>query len=199
MSGAIMASEKNTVGERLFWSYANLAMAQMATEEGHASYIQIHYMVRSRLYKGLTTGTMSVGSLMLDQKIKMKLPQECIYCASTDHLSIDHVVPSSLGGDDLGDNAIWACRSCNSSKSNKDLFRWWSSSREGFPPLLVVRIYLKQAMMYFESRGLMSTDWRTAECGPFDLETLPQEFPKPAELTFSPHHSRRSATEEGET
>ena len=186
--------DRNTVGERVYWCYANLAMAEMAVHEQFASYSKKHYMIRARLYKGLQTGTMSPRSLMRDQAIKMKLPQECIYCGSTTKLSIDHIVPSSLGGQDTGDNAIWACRSCNSSKSNTDLFRWWFSSRTGFPPLLVIRIYLKQAIQFFEARELLTSEWRTVDSGPFDLESLPQKYLAPGQLSFSPHHSRKAAS-----
>jgi 5-methylcytosine-specific restriction endonuclease McrA len=186
--------ERNTVGERLYWCYANLGMAEMAVHEGCAAYERKHFMVRSRLYKGLTTGAMSPRSLMRDQAIRMCLPQECIYCGVAQNLSIDHIVPTNRGGDDAGDNAIWACRSCNSSKKDKDLFEWWAS-REGFPPLLVVRIYLKQAIRYFESRDLLAADWRTLDSTPFSLASLPETFPVPGTLSFSPDHQRKAATD----
>src|SRR5688572_20627157 len=116
------SSDKITVAERLFWCYANLAMAEVAVHEKCASYGRKHFMVRARLYKGLRTGAMSPRSLMRDQAIRLKLPQECVYCGATGYLCIDHIVPSNRGGDDIGDNAIWACRKCNSSKSDRDLF-----------------------------------------------------------------------------
>ena len=40
----------------------------------------------------------------------------CLACWSTSHLSIDHVVPVSLGGPDKIENLQVLCRSCNSSK-----------------------------------------------------------------------------------
>ncbi|MBS0261105.1 MAG: hypothetical protein JSS02_04050 [Planctomycetes bacterium] len=93
-------SERNTVGERLYWCYANLAMAEMATTDRAEAYGRLHYMVRARLYKGLRTGSMAAGSLMRDQAVRMKLPQECVYCGSVQYLSIDHIVPVNRGGDD---------------------------------------------------------------------------------------------------
>jgi hypothetical protein len=165
-------------------------MAEMAVHEKCIAYERRHFMVRARLYKGLRTGAMSPRSLMRDQAIRMKLPQECVYCGATDRLSVDHIVPSNRGGDDVGDNAIWACRRCNSSKSDRDLFEWWASTRTGLPPLFVIRIYLKQAIGYFESRSLLEVDWRTISSSPFNLAFLPESFSRPEELKFSPHHER---------
>ncbi|MBS0261443.1 MAG: HNH endonuclease [Planctomycetes bacterium] len=191
-------SERSTVGERLYWCYANQAMAEMATTDRAEAYGRLHYMVRARLYKGLRTGSMSAGSLMRDQAVRMKLPQECVYCGSVQFLSIDHIVPVNRGGDDGGDNAIWACRRCNSSKSDRDLFEWWSATRGGLPPLFVVRIYMKQALRYFENRGLLGQDWRTVEGSAYDLAMLPESFPGPRELTFTPHHARKRRAAETE-
>ena len=150
-------------------------------------------MIRSRLLSGLTKGTMSPRSLMLDQRIRMKLPQECVYCGSIDNLTLDHIVPTNRGGADTGDNAIWACRRCNSSKSDRDLFAWWFTYRQDFPPLFVVRIYLKQAIEYFTSRNLMDSPISEVQKNPFALETVPKTFPTPSSLSFSPFHARQES------
>lgn len=44
---------------------------------------------------------------------------KCVKCATTEGLSIDHVIPWSRGGPDHPDNFQTLCRSCNSSKGNK--------------------------------------------------------------------------------
>lgn len=40
----------------------------------------------------------------------------CVACGSTEALSLDHIVPWSLGGSDDVDNLQTMCRPCNSSK-----------------------------------------------------------------------------------
>lgn len=40
----------------------------------------------------------------------------CRHCGSADHLTLDHVVPWSLGGADDESNLQTLCRSCNSKK-----------------------------------------------------------------------------------
>jgi len=43
----------------------------------------------------------------------------CRYCRSKDNpLTIDHVVPTALGGSDDPDNLVTACRDCNAGKSS---------------------------------------------------------------------------------
>lgn len=40
----------------------------------------------------------------------------CRHCGRTEHLSLDHIHPYSLGGEDALDNLQTLCRSCNSRK-----------------------------------------------------------------------------------
>jgi hypothetical protein len=40
----------------------------------------------------------------------------CLHCSSSRHLSLDHIIPWSLGGPDTADNLQTLCRSCNSRK-----------------------------------------------------------------------------------
>jgi hypothetical protein len=60
----------------------------------------------SWVYAGLKKGTMSPRSLMGDQRVRMKMAQECVDCAETDHLCLDHIVPLHRGGADTGDNSV---------------------------------------------------------------------------------------------
>ena len=41
---------------------------------------------------------------------------KCYYCNSTEHLTIDHLVPLSRGGSNTPDNIVPACKACNSRK-----------------------------------------------------------------------------------
>jgi hypothetical protein len=140
-----MPKELKAIGERLYWAYANLAMAHDAVTSGKDKYSQTSYRIRSRLYAGLMNGTMNVGALVEDERLKLILPQACSYCGSRTNLAADHLVPLHSGGPDLGDNLVWACRSCNSSKGAKDVLEWLQE-KEMFPSLLLLRRYLKLAI-----------------------------------------------------
>jgi 5-methylcytosine-specific restriction endonuclease McrA len=43
----------------------------------------------------------------------------CQYCGSTKHLTLDHVIPRSKGGQHTWDNVVTACEKCNSTKSDR--------------------------------------------------------------------------------
>ena len=105
--------EYKTVKERLFWSYANLAMAHTAVERKQEKYAPFNFMIRAKLFKGLMDGTMNIRSLFDDEKIKLVSGQKCSYCGSKNNLALDHIFPQKFGGEDVGDILIYACRSCN--------------------------------------------------------------------------------------
>jgi len=48
----------------------------------------------------------------------------CVYCGSDNRLELDHIIPISKNGKSVYSNFVMACRSCNPSKTNKDVFVW---------------------------------------------------------------------------
>jgi len=175
--------ELQTVGELLHWSYANLAMAHSAVAAQHAKYGRSHYMIRARLFAGLRGGRMGLGSIVEDERLKLILPQACSYCAATESLSVDHLLARSRGGPESGDNIVWACRRCNSSKGASDVLEWLQKRGE-FPALYLLRRYLKLAIEHVSLGNhleLSIADTR-AEIFPFSISAIPQKYPSPSEL-----------------
>lgn len=65
----------------------------------------------------------------------------CAYCGvRPEQLDQDHVIPLSLGGRDAIGNILPACRSCNSSKSDRLLIDW----RVGYRKAAGIRIELRR-------------------------------------------------------
>ena len=54
------------------------------------------------------------------QRIRARLfatqPNRCVYCGRTDDLTVHYVIPLVAGGPMTIENAVIACRSCNSSR-----------------------------------------------------------------------------------
>ncbi len=175
-----------TVKELIFWSYANLAMAHSAVSKKQKKYGVINYSIRSKLFKGLKNGTMNIRSLFDDEKVKLSQGLSCNYCGALDNLSLDHIFPQKYGGRDAGDNLIYACKSCNSSKGKKDLMQWYFSKGK-FPPLLIIRRYLKLIYNYCETNCLLDSDIDGLKNSnlPFDIMLIPTKFPKPDELSLT--------------
>ncbi len=174
--------ELKTVEELLFWSYANLAMAHTAVDKNQEKYGRFNYMIRARLYKGLTTKSMNIRTIFDDEKIKILSGSQCSYCGSTDNLALDHILPKKYGGKDVGENLVYACRSCNSSKGKKDLMEWMSE-KDKFPPLMILRRYLKLVVEYCVTNDLMKCEIsEIPQVLPFKLSFVPTNFPQPTEL-----------------
>lgn len=108
----------------------------------------------------------------------MLLPSHCAYCGSSQSLTIDHVFPRARGGADDADNAVWACRSCNSSKGKRDLLEWYAD-RGVRPPILLIRRYLKQCIAFARSSGLLDSSLASLPDGPFSVKAIPVWYPDP--------------------
>ena len=172
-----------TIREHIAWSYANLARADAALEDGVVEYQRVHHIIRQRLYSGLMSGRMSMRSLYQDERLKMTMPQACYYCGSLDDLAVDHLIPRIKGGADESDNLIWACRRCNSSKQGRDMIEWMDA-KSAFPSILLLRRYVKIVARHCDAEECMETELsRAGELGlPFDVSLLPTVFPPLAEL-----------------
>ena len=105
-----------TVRQQVAWSYANLARAHAALEDGITTYKKLHHIIRNKMYDGLLSGKITMRSLYDDERLKLTAAQACYYCGAKGNLAVDHLIPRIRGGADEGDNLIWACRACNSSK-----------------------------------------------------------------------------------
>jgi|GEM_PF-97180 len=166
-----------TVAGHLYRAYSNLAMAHAAIQNKQVSYSSKYYQIRGRLYKGLLNNTMEIRSFFDDERLKMILPQSCCYCGSKEHLAADHIIPQKKGGMDIGENLVWSCRSCNSSKSAKDMLDWMLKKNQ-FPSVLLYRRYLKIIIDYCKNNGLMDKTLDDIDelSLPFNISTIPKHI-----------------------
>jgi 5-methylcytosine-specific restriction endonuclease McrA len=61
----------------------------------------------------------------------------CVYCGSCENLSVDHILPKSLGGGDEEENLVTSCTLCNSMKGAKSaatIIELWAQRRLGENP-----------------------------------------------------------------
>ncbi len=185
-SGRTMLAQPTTVREQIAFSYAELARAHAALDRGAREYARTHHMIRARLRRGLLDGTMKMRSFYDDERIKMTAPQACCYCGNADKLCVDHLIPQMRGGQDAPENLVWACRRCNGSKGGRDMLEWMAV-RNRFPPLLLLRRYIKIVARYCEERGRLDSALDRLDdepAMPFDVRLLPTRFPPLDELTL---------------
>lgn len=156
-----------TVGDQIWWTYACLCGAHAALGKGLK---KPHYETRMKQWRRKDMRDFE------DEAFEKMKRSTCCYCGKGE-ATRDHLIPRSKVGRELGsDNLIQACKSCNSSKGDRDLFEWMEK-RSDFPSILVLRQYLKLVRYYCESRGLMKMPLEEIPVDlPFDLSKLPTSY-----------------------
>jgi len=61
----------------------------------------------------------------------------CVYCGRDYKLEMDHIIPSSKGGETIFENFVIACASCNRSKSSKDVIDWCKERKKEVPKIVI--------------------------------------------------------------
>ncbi|MFR9547150.1 MAG: HNH endonuclease [Rikenellaceae bacterium] len=174
-------SRVNGLGDRILWTYANLAMLFASMNLNKRKYDRQSFMIRARMFKGLRTGTMQVQSMFIDQHFKITTGDICAYCGEkSDNMALDHILPKSKGGKDSGDNLIKACRKCNSSKRDRDMLEWSTDNNIYINPWLL-RNYLKLVYEYAQENNLLDKHHEELDCDklPFNPDFLPLSLEHP--------------------
>ena len=160
-------------------------MAHSAVSRHEREYSRLSYIIRSRLFSGLMSGKMNLGSMLDDERVKIEYSDVCAYCGDKADVSIDHIIPKIAQGSNSTDNLIRVCKCCNSSKGGKDLLVW-SYKRNEFPSIFVLRRYLKLVYQYCQEHNIlnMSIDEAIAASLPFDVKLIPIDYPVPDALVL---------------
>ncbi len=83
--------------------------------------------------------------------------KECAYCGAQGELTWDHLIPTSKGGLNTISNHVPACKSCNSSKGDRDAIEWYRFRKGVYIPRLVWGKYLKLMHEVWQNQGLLNT------------------------------------------
>jgi len=145
----------DTVRRLIYWQYAQL----IANAAGFGG----NYGFAVSRYKKLESGEMSWSSSIRDYEKELEKGRACVYCGANEKLSTDHIIPKSRAGVDprikalldSSDNCVSACRKCNSSKGNRDIFEWYGPERLDDIPKLALSKFLKLAYCIHEMQGTL--------------------------------------------
>jgi hypothetical protein len=147
-----------TVKDLIYWLYAELIAKAAGFENNYG-------FVISRFNK-LKSGEMEWSSTIRDHQKEWEKGKICAYCGSTIGLTIDHVIPKSRGVIDprinnlldSPDNCVWACKKCNCSKGDKDIFEWYGKENLDEVPKLVTSKFLKLSYKLHETQGSLNLE-----------------------------------------
>lgn len=109
------AKGTTTIKEIIFWQYAKI----IAQSSGFSK----NYGVIMSTYKKLCSGELVWSSSIREWLREKEQANNCIYCGQVAALTTDHILAKSVGGEDIPDNVVRVCKSCNSSKGNKGLYQ----------------------------------------------------------------------------
>jgi 5-methylcytosine-specific restriction endonuclease McrA len=77
---------------------------------------------------------------------------QCVYCGARSDLTLDHIVPRSMGGGDTWENLATACQNCNTRKGNR------TPEQASMP--MRKRIYRPSYIMYLSNyNGTIDDAW----------------------------------------
>ena len=180
-----MAHKYQTFADLLYASYSGLQTFGFAFARGKQRYDRECYAFRESVIKRLKAVEMKIGDLYQNIIRQMTSPHDvCWYCGRSvsvcGSLTADHIFPRMKGGENVSDNLIMVCRSCNSSKGAKDLLVWYHERGE-FPPLRVLVHYLKLVNQYAIANNLLSQPLEVLDGLdlPFDFHYFPLKYPHP--------------------
>lgn len=111
-----------TIRDLIHWQYAKII-----SESAGAGKRQYGFVMDR--FKKLASGEISWSTSIREYVKERERPEECIYCGGKKDLTVDHILSRSRGGPDSPDNAVWVCRACNCSKSDKRLYEWYELDR----------------------------------------------------------------------
>ncbi len=143
-----------TVRQLIYWQYAKIISD--ASKFGKQNYrMDMHYC------KQLCSGEIHWSSAVREWLKEKENPDVCIYCGEKKDLTTEHILPRICGGEDITDNVVRVCKSCNSSKGGKRLYEWMGYKSKDNINRIAEGKYLKYLYSLHEKNGTL--DARVAD------------------------------------
>ena len=162
-------SAVKTIRHLIFWQYAKIIAESAGYGKKQFGFIMDRF-------KKLTDGEVNWSTSIREYVKEKEKKDVCIYCGGKADLTLDHVLPRSRGGPDIADNAVWICKSCNSSKGDRRLYEWFGIERRNEVPRIAEGKYLKLLYSLHERMGTLDVSDISKFCPRCDLRSkCPEE------------------------
>jgi hypothetical protein len=153
-----------TIRDLIFWQYAKIISES-------AGYGKKQFGFVMNRFQKLSSGEINWSTSIREYVKEREKKDICIYCGSKRDLTLDHILPRSRNGPDSPDNAVWVCKSCNSSKGDRRLYEWFGIERRYEVPRIAEGKYLKLLYSLHEKMGTLDISDVTKLCPKCDLAT----------------------------
>ena len=151
-----------TIQDLIFWQYAKIISES-------AGYGKRQFGFVMNRFKKLSSGEINWSNSIREYVKEREKIDVCIYCGKKKDLTLEHILPRSRGGPDTTDNAVFVCKSCNSSKGNKRLYEWFGLKDRNKVPRIAEGKYLKLLYLFHEIRGTLGVSDISKLCPKCDL------------------------------
>lgn len=137
-----------TVRDLIYWQYA-------AIMTGAATGRKDNWGLRMSFLQKLKNGELVWSTSVKEWLLESENPHVCIYCGADTELTTEHMLPRSRGGEDVVDNVVRVCRSCNSGKGAKGLYEWKGLEAKNNHHRVAEGRYLKYLYTMHERAGTL--------------------------------------------
>lgn len=140
-----------TVRQLIYYQYAKII-------SDSSGFSKTTFPIIMSNWKKLCSGEIHWSSAVREWLKEKEQPNRCIYCGAEKQLSIEHILPRDCGGEDITDNVVMVCKSCNSSKGKKRLYEWKGLEHKDTHHRIAEGKYLKYLYSLHEKRGTLEVD-----------------------------------------
>ena len=153
-----------TIQDLIFWQYAKIISES-------AGYGKKQFGFVMNRFKKLSSGEINWSTSIREYVKEREKNDVCIYCGKKKDLTLEHILPRSRGGPDTTDNAVFVCKTCNSSKGDKRLYEWFEIENRYKVPRIAEGKYLKLLYSLHERDGTLNLSDVSKLCPRCDLES----------------------------
>ncbi len=153
-----------TIQDLICWQYAKIISASAGFGKRQFGFVM------DRFTK-LSSGEINWSNSIREYVKEREQPDVCIYCGQEKDLTLEHILPRARGGPDTTDNAVFVCKSCNSSKGDKRLYEWFGLKNRYKLPRIAEGKYLKLLHSLHQQNGTLNVSDVSALCPRCDLQS----------------------------
>jgi hypothetical protein len=154
-----------SVKDIIYYQYAKII-------SGSAGFGKTNYGFIMSTWKKLKSGDMQWSTTVREWLREHENQNICIYCGSEKELTTEHILPRSRGGEDIPDNVVRVCKSCNSAKGSKRLYEWKGLDNKDKHHRIAEGKYLKYLFNLHVRKGTLELDKVTDLCKDCDMHKL---------------------------
>ncbi len=154
-----------SIRDIIFYQYAKIISES-------AGYGKSNYGFIVGTWKKLKSGEIHWSSSVREWLREHENIDICIYCGSKGPLTTEHIMPTIRGGENITDNVVRVCKSCNSSKGDKRLYEWKGLENKDHHHRIAEGKYLKYLYARHEGQGTLNSDNVQQLCTNCDMGSL---------------------------